>query len=100
MNGFLAEESVASIAEIIPWLQKAIAYFYPGSTYAASLDPEIRARAAHRLFLPPKTGMQVICPHCGAQHAAPPGIEELIQFVCAHCGNTVGVTPVTPPRVQ
>ena len=34
MNGFMAEENVASIAEIVPWLQEAIAHFYPVSTYA------------------------------------------------------------------
>jgi hypothetical protein len=34
MNGFMAEENVASIAEIVPWLQEAIAHFYPASTYA------------------------------------------------------------------
>jgi hypothetical protein len=33
-NGFMAEENVASIAEIVPWLQEAIAHFYPASTYA------------------------------------------------------------------
>jgi len=49
VNGFLAEESVASVAEILPWLQEAIAHFYPTSTYAASLDAEIRTRAATRL---------------------------------------------------
>jgi hypothetical protein len=29
MNGFLAEEDVNSVAEILPWLQEAIARFYP-----------------------------------------------------------------------
>jgi hypothetical protein len=31
MNGFLAEEVVNSVADILPWLQEAIAHFYPGS---------------------------------------------------------------------
>jgi hypothetical protein len=97
MNGFVAEESVASVAEIIRWLQEAIAHFRPESTYAASLNEEIRERAARRLFSPPRAGAQVICPHCGAPHAAPPGMVELIQFVCMHCGNSV---EVSPPRVQ
>ncbi len=97
MNGFLAAETVGSVSEIIPWLQEAIAHFYPASTYAASLDPDIRERAATRLFLPPKTGVQVICPRCGAPHAAPPGMDELFIFVCAHCGNSV---EVNPPKVQ
>jgi hypothetical protein len=30
-------------------------------------------------------------------HAAPPGMDELIQFVCAHCGNPV---EVKPPKIQ
>jgi len=29
MNGFLAEETVTSVSEIIPWLQEAIAHFHP-----------------------------------------------------------------------
>jgi hypothetical protein len=51
MNGFLAEETVRSVSEILPWLQEAIAHFYPTSIYAASLDSDIRERAATRLFL-------------------------------------------------
>lgn len=92
-NGFIAAETVASATEILPWLQEAIAHFYPASTYAASLDPEIRERATRRLFTPPTVGAQVRCPHCGAPHAARPGMEELIHFVCAHCGNSVEVAP-------
>ena len=38
MNGYLAEENVRSMSEILPWLQEAIAHFYPHSAYAASLD--------------------------------------------------------------
>jgi hypothetical protein len=56
VNGFLAEENVPSITEIVPWLQEAIAHFYPDSTYATSLDPQIRERAARRLFRPPIAG--------------------------------------------
>jgi len=97
MNGFLAEETVTSVSEIIPWLQEAITHFYPDSTYAASLGPEVRERAAHRLYHRPKVGAQVICPRCGAPHAAPPGMDELFQFVCVHCGKSVDVAP---PKVQ
>ena len=96
-NGFLAEESVRSTAEIVPWLQEAIAHFYPTSAYAASLSSEIRERAAKRLFRPPSVGFSVSCPHCGAPHAAPPGMEKLIQFVCMHCGSSV---EVLPPKIQ
>jgi hypothetical protein len=53
MNGYPAEENVRSVDEIIPSLQEAIAHFLPVSTYAASLDPELRRRAATRLFRPP-----------------------------------------------
>ena len=90
-NGYLAEETVPSVDEILPWLQEAIAHFYPNSEYATSLSSEIRLRAAQRLFRPPSSGMQVRCPHCGAPHAAPPGMTELFAFVCHHCGNSVQV---------
>jgi hypothetical protein len=90
VNGYLAEETVASTAEIVPWLQEAIAHFYPTSTYARLLSAEVRERAATRLFRPPKTGASVVC-HCGAPHAAPPGMDGLIQFICARCGNEVEV---------
>jgi hypothetical protein len=46
MNGFLAEEDVNSVADILPWLQAAIARFYPDSDYAQSLEPAVKARAA------------------------------------------------------
>lgn len=97
MNGFLAEETVQSVSDILPWLQEAIARFYPTSTYAAGLDPDLRARAATRLFLPPKIGAQAICPHCGAPNAAKSGMDDLFIFICTHCGETV---EVKPPQVQ
>ena len=70
MNGYLAEENLRTVDEIVPWLQDAIAHFYPNSTYAASLDPELRSRAAIRLFLASKVGATAICPHCGAPKAS------------------------------
>ena len=94
MNGYLAEETVRSVADIIPWLQEAVAHFYPQSKYAASLGQEIQERAKHRLFQPPKAGAQVRCPHCDAPHAAPIGMDELWAFVCHHCGNSVEVKPL------
>ena len=51
MNGFLAQETVGSAGEIAPWLQEAIAHFYPQSKYSASLDQDVRQRAATRLFV-------------------------------------------------
>ena len=65
VNGLhLAEETVGTVAGIVPWLQVAIAHFYPESIYANSLSPELRERATQRLFQPPRIGAQVICPHC------------------------------------
>jgi hypothetical protein len=90
MNGYLAEESVGSIADILPWLQEAIAHFYPTSTYASALDADIRDRAARRIFSPPRIGAQVFCPHCGAPNAAP-GMGRVFVFYCARCGNSVEV---------
>jgi len=97
MNGYLAEDSVRSMAEVVPWLQEAIAHFYPESAYARSLSPEIRDRASRQVFRPPSVGVQVVCPHCGAPHAAPPGMDELLQFVCMHCGSSV---EVKAPKIQ
>ena len=89
MNGFLAEEFMPSIAEVQPWLQEAIAHFYPDSTYAKTLDPELRERASRRLFTPPRTGAMAIPPQCGAPNASM--MDELIAFVCRHCGAPVEV---------
>jgi hypothetical protein len=88
---------VPCVADIVLWLQEAIAHFFPASSYASSLSAEIRERAATRLFRPPSTGASVICPRCGAPHAAPPGMEEIFIFFCAHCGNSI---EVVPPKVQ
>ena len=66
MNGYLAEENVASTGDIVPWLQESIAHFYPHSTYAKSLDPQTRERATRRLFRPPSSAAQVRCPDCRA----------------------------------
>ena len=90
MNGYLAEENVSSVSEILPWLQEAIAHFYPTSTYATALDAGVRERAAHRIFSPPRIGAQVFCPHCGAPNAAP-GMDEVFIFYCSRCGNSVKV---------
>jgi len=97
MNGFLAQETVRCAAEIAPWLQEAIAHFYPESAYAATLDQDVRQRAVTRLFLPPRAGARVVCPRCGAPHAAPPGMDELFQFICMRCGRSV---EVPPPKIQ
>jgi hypothetical protein len=95
VNGFLAEESVSSVDEILPWLQEAIVHFYPTSTYAASLDPEIRSRAATRLFRPPSVGATAVCPHCGAPNTSM--MDEVIAYVCRRCGEAV---KAEPSRVQ
>ena len=97
MNGYLAEENMKAVSDIIPWLREAIAHFYPQSGYATSLDAEIRTRAARRVFCPPRSGATSICPHCGAPHASPPGLDELIAFHCPRCGNFV---EIEPPKLQ
>ena len=95
-NGYEAEENLKSVADILLWLQEAIAHFYPESEYARALNPEMRERAARRVFLPPRTGARAICPHCGAPYASP-DLDELIAFTCPRCGNFV---EIEPPRVQ
>jgi hypothetical protein len=87
MDGYLAEENVNTVADIVPWLQKAIAHFHPDSEYAQSLDADVKALAETTLFQPPQTGAQVRCPHCGAPHANPGGFDELIAFTCLRCGT-------------
>jgi DNA-directed RNA polymerase subunit RPC12/RpoP len=95
MNGFVAEQNVASVAEIVPWLQEAIARFHPMASYTESLNPELKERAAKRLFLAPKVGARVICPYCGSPHAKM--MDEVFQFICAHCGSSVAVDQ---PKIQ
>lgn len=97
LNGYLAQDTVASVAEIIPWFQEAMAHFYPGSTYAKSLDLSVIERGAKRLFHPPRIGAQVRCPRCGAPHASPIAFDQLLAFTCLHCGAAV---EVSPPKVQ
>lgn len=97
MNGFQAEETLATIAEIVPWLQEAIAHFYPDSTYSQGLDAGLRKRAERRLFTPPRQGARVVCPHCGAPNAGRSLMEEVFVFYCARCGQSV---EVMPPKVQ
>lgn len=89
VNGYLAAENVGTVDEIVPWLQEAIAHFYPHSTYAASLDSELRNRAAIRLFQPPKIGSTAICPHCGAPNVSM--MDQLFAYVCQRCGEAVRV---------
>jgi hypothetical protein len=98
MNGYQAAETVKSVADVLPWIQDAIAHFYPESTYAASLGGDVRQRADSRAFQPPRIGTSVSCPHCGAPHSAPATtMEEHICFVCSRCGEPV---KVKPPQVQ
>jgi hypothetical protein len=93
VNGYLAQESVPSAAEIVPWLQEAVAHFYPSSTYAKSRPADVIERARIRLFLPPQVGAQVRCPDCGAPHAAPSGMTELFAFTCMQCGGSFRIPP-------
>src|SRR5262245_32918830 len=34
-NGFVAEANVPTVAEVLPWLQDAVAHSYPDSSYAS-----------------------------------------------------------------
>ena len=93
---YIAEETVAAAADIVLWLQAAIAHFYPESTYARALDVDVRERAARRVLLPPTRAASAICPYCGA-HNASEMFDELLAFVCRRCGAGV---KVEPPKVQ
>lgn len=97
VNGFDAEDTVTAVADIVPWLQEAIAHFYPDSTYSKGLDPELRERAARQVFRPPWTGARVTCPHCGSPNPNLGMMDEIVAFVCSHCGESV---KVQPPKVQ
>ncbi len=90
LNGYEAEENFSSVAEILPWLQAAIAHFYPNNSYASGLGPEIQKQAERTLFRPPAIGAIIRCPHCDAPHASPGGMD-LLAFVCWHCGQGVKV---------
>jgi len=96
MNGYEAEETVGSVAEILPWLQAAIAHFYPSSAYARSLDSEIRQRGAEAIFRPPRVGLSVRCPHWGSPNAAASMFDQVDIFVCNHCGQSVEVPRPRP----
>ena len=91
VNGYVAQENVRSLAEMLPWFQEAITHFYPASDYAKSLAEDVVERARNRIFMPPQVGAQVRCPHCDAPHAAAAGITQLLGFTCSHCGAAVRV---------
>jgi len=50
VDGFLAEETVRSVSEIVPWLEEAIAHLFAASSYVQSLSPEVHKRAAIASF--------------------------------------------------
>jgi hypothetical protein len=56
LNGFVAETNVPLVADVIAWLQEAIAHFYPDSTYAKGLPAEVRERATRQIFAPSMGG--------------------------------------------
>jgi hypothetical protein len=90
MSGYLAEETLTSTVEIIPWLQEAIAHFFPTSAYASTLDAEVRKRGADRIFHPHEFEPPLYAPHCGASNASP-GFDKLMIFYCGRCGHSVEV---------
>jgi hypothetical protein len=83
MNGYLAEETVSTVAEIVSLLQEAIAHFYPGSSDARSLSPELRERAKQRLFQPPKIGR-----HCRYRPANLRFGDSTDEWIGKRCGIT------------
>jgi hypothetical protein len=87
MNGYLADASVPSVADVLGWLQEAIAHFYPDSSYARGLDPELRERAARQIFLPPRTGAHVSCPHWrrAEREPEPHGRDYLLRLLAVRC---------------
>jgi hypothetical protein len=85
LNGFIAETNVPLVADIIQWLQEAIAHFYSDSTYARGSPTEVRERALRQIFAAPMAGSQVTCPHCGAPNPNRGRMEEIIAFVCSQC---------------
>ena len=66
IGGYIAEETVESVADIVPWFQEAIAHFYPTSSFARGLSADIGERVARRVFTPPRINASAICPQCGA----------------------------------
>ena len=56
VNGSVAEEKFAGGGGRPTVAMRGHRAFYPGSTYARSLDDQVRARAAQRLFHPPAIG--------------------------------------------
>jgi DNA-directed RNA polymerase subunit RPC12/RpoP len=97
LNGYVAQGTLASVNDIVPWLQEAVAHFNPDSEYAASLSADVRERAANRLFQPPRIGAQVRCPHCRSPHASPIAFDQLLAYTCEHCGKFV---EVLQPKTQ
>ena len=43
MNGYVAEETVRAVIEIVPWLQESIAHFYPGTGGTRFNEPNLAA---------------------------------------------------------
>jgi hypothetical protein len=90
MSGYLAEEKLTSMAEILPWLQEAIAHLFPVSAYASPLGAGTRERGAKRIFQPARVRATAKYPRCGAPDASP-GFDKLMISYCARCGNSVEV---------
>jgi hypothetical protein len=87
MNGYVAQTEVKTMADVIPWLKRAIAKHCPDSTYiknlgdsapAALAETEALVCCAHR------------CPHCGEVNSFPDW-SEMFAFICKFCGEPVEV---------
>ena len=96
MNSFKAWETVRSVDEIVPWLQEAIAHFYPRLHIRRLIEPQgERARCQEALSSAADRRFSKV-PRCGSPKAYP-FMDELFAFVCDHCGNSV---QAQPPKTQ
>ena len=56
VNGFLAEENVKSLAEVVLWFRKRLPSSIRNFAYARSLGRDVIERAKRRVFQPPQAG--------------------------------------------
>jgi hypothetical protein len=87
MNGYVAQTEVKTMADVIPWLQRAIATHCPDSTYIKNMGDSAPAPLA-------ETGAVAFCAHrcpvCGEVNSFP-GWSEMFAFICTFCGEPVEV---------
>jgi hypothetical protein len=62
VSGHGARRNSVGRLRVAPWLQKAIAHFYPASTYATSLSPEVLAARGYAP-VSPSAAARMPCGH-------------------------------------